>query len=198
MTMRRAVDFVAAAAVLAVGAGLGGYFYIQQQYSQQIATVSQGLRRFEQVLAFRGASKEAETSERGWPLTVQPEWFSSDTPRNLLVTQDRPWLEIATSEQADLQDPPLRIALSSTTASFWYNPYKGVIRARVPVAISDERALDLYNKVNGTALDNIYCADAAPTPKPDPAPAPTSPSEQSQDGSPATSKQAQVPDSPAH
>jgi hypothetical protein len=171
ITMRRAVDCVAAAAALAVASGLGAYYYQQQEAAKEVATVSAGLRRFEQVLAFRGASKEAQTSERGWPLTVDPAWFSTDLPRNLLVTPDRPWLEVATSEQADLQDPPLRIALSSGTAGFWYNPYKGVIRARVPIAISDQKALDLYNKVNGTALDNIYCADAAPAQPPEAVPA---------------------------
>jgi hypothetical protein len=165
--MRRAVDCVAAITALAIGLGMGGYYYLQQQDAQQLAAVSQGLRRFEQVLAFRGASKEAQTSERGWPLTVDPTWFASDAPRNLLITPDRPWLEVATAEQGEFQDPPVRIALSSDTAAFWYNPYKGIIRARVPIAISDQRALELYNRVNGTSLDNIYCADAAPAPKPD-------------------------------
>jgi hypothetical protein len=171
--MRRAVDFVAAAITVVVCTGLGTYFYFQQQESQRLADVSAGLRRFEQVLAFRGASKEAETSERGWPLTVDPTWFASDAPRNFLVTPDRPWLEVATPEQADLLDPPVRIALSNTTAAFWYNPYKGIIRARVPIAISDQKALELYNAANGTSLDNIYCAEAAPAPTADPAPAPT-------------------------
>ena len=160
--MRRVVNCVAVAVALSGAAGLGGYFYKQHQAEQQVTDVSAGLRRFEQVLAFHGAGKETPATERGWPTTVEPVWFNGDPPRNWLVTQDRPWLEIATPEQAELADPPLRIALSNTVASFWYNPYRGVIRARVPISISDSKALELYNKANGTALDNIYCADAAP------------------------------------
>ncbi|MEX2220147.1 MAG: hypothetical protein WD749_15465 [Phycisphaerales bacterium] len=159
------MNCVAFAAVLAVGSGLGAFFYLRHQDELQLREVSSGLRRFEQVLAFRGASKETETTERGWPLTVEPTWFESDIPRNQLVTPDRPWLEIATPDQATMMDPPLRIAIGTTTAAFWYNPYKGIIRARVPIAISDRKALDLYNKVNGTALDNIYCAEGVLLPE---------------------------------
>jgi hypothetical protein len=47
-----------------------------------------------------------------------------------------------------------------STAAFWYNPYKGILRARVPYDISDERALDLYNRVNGTSVSSIYGVEA--------------------------------------
>jgi len=180
--MRRAVDVVAAAAVLAVGLGLGAFYYIQHQDDQQIKEVSAGLRRFEQVLVFKGASKEAEVSERGWPLSVDPHWFGTAIPQNLLVTPDRPWLEVAMAEQATMSDPPLRVAIGTQVAAFWYNPYKGIVRARVPVAISDRRALELYNRVNGTNLDSLHSADAAnmqygAQARPSaPAPGPTGPS----------------------
>jgi hypothetical protein len=160
------VNCVAIATTLALGGGISFYYFQQYQGEQRLSGISAGLRRFEQVLAFHGASKDAEVTERGWPLTVDATWFSGDTPQNLLLTPDRPWLEVATPEQATMMDPPLRIALSSSVASFWYNPYLGVIRARVPIAISDAKALTLYNRINGTSLDNIYSADAAPDPTP--------------------------------
>jgi hypothetical protein len=179
ITMRRAVDVVAAVAAIAVACGLGAFYYLQHQDDLQIKEVAGGLRRFEQVLVFKGASKESEVSERGWPLTVDPHWFGAGPPQNLLVTPDRPWLEVATPEQATMSDPPLRVAIGTQVSAFWYNPYKGIVRARVPIAISDRRALELYNRVNGTNLDNLYCADAAQTLPPVsamPAASPTGPS----------------------
>lgn len=166
--MRRAVNCVAAAAALVLCAGLGFFYYQQYQADHQLDEVSFGLRRFEQVLAFRGASKDAQVTERGWPLTVDPKWFAGDAPRNLLLTPDRPWLEIATPDQANMTNPPLRLAIGTSIAAYWYNPYQGVIRARVPIALSDQRALDTYNRVNGTSLDTIYCADAVSIPPPAP------------------------------
>jgi hypothetical protein len=49
------------------------------------------------------------------------------------------------------------MAIDNSVASFWYNPYQGVIRARVPIVISDRKAL--YNSVNRTRLDSIYSKD---------------------------------------
>jgi hypothetical protein len=49
---------------------------------------------------------------------------------------------------------------------FWYNPYQGVIRTRVPPAISDQRSLDLYNRLNRCNLSSIF-----PTERDSPAPA---------------------------
>ena len=38
-------------------------------------------------------------------------------------------------------------------AMFWYNPMKGIVRARVPETASDEAARALYAEVNGTAWE---------------------------------------------
>jgi hypothetical protein len=38
---------------------------------------------------------------------------------------------------------------------FWYNPALGVVRARVPRTLSDAEALELYNEVNGTRLQEL-------------------------------------------
>jgi len=37
-------------------------------------------------------------------------------------------------------------------AMFWYNPARGVIRARVPRTLSDADAVALYNDVNRTKV----------------------------------------------
>jgi hypothetical protein len=41
-------------------------------------------------------------------------------------------------------------------AAFWYNPYQGILRARVPVMISDEESLSVYNRINSSSLTSIF------------------------------------------
>jgi hypothetical protein len=52
--------------------------------------------------------------------------------------------------------PPVRLTLDDRMASFWYNPYQGVVRARVPVQVNDDAALELYNRINGCSLLSIF------------------------------------------
>lgn len=200
-TLRRVVNSVAIATTLALGGGIAFYYFQEYQADQRLNEISSGLRRFEQVLAFHGASKDAECTERGWPLIVDATWFGPDAPRNTLLTPDRPWLEVATAEQATMLNPPVRIALSSSIASYWYNPYTGIIRARVPIAISDEKALALYNRINGTNLDNIYSADAAPdpslTPKPEIPPSPAATTADAPPPAPDATPESLNPEKPA-
>jgi len=59
-------------------------------------------------------------------------------------------------------DPPVRMTIDGKLASFWYNPYQGIVRARVPVCVSDRKALDLYNSINGTRLSELYGAPPEP------------------------------------
>ena len=44
----------------------------------------------------------------------------------------------------------------SAVAQFWYNPRHGVIRARVPMAMSDAETLAIYNQVNGSNLQSLF------------------------------------------
>lgn len=154
--LRRAVDlstFLAAITLLAV---LGWHFSGQVRHDHEITSVRDGLRRFEQTLSMRAAAKDTAITARGWPTTIDSAWFGGDPPRNTLVTPERPWVEIAPPTEAHLRNPNVRIAGDWSTAGFWYNPYLGILRARVPYDISDERARNLYNLVNGTSVDSIY------------------------------------------
>lgn len=163
-TLRRTVDVVTGLAAVGLVAFVTFASATQIRERKLVQEVAADLARFRQVLAYKAASKQVEINGRGWPTTVDPEWFGGEPPRNPLVTPERPWVEIAPPDEAELSDPPVRMAISPLHASFWYNPYQGIVRARVPVSISDEKALRLYNAVNGTALANIYA------PIPDPAP----------------------------
>ena len=113
-------------------------------------------QRLEREVRFRAAMKAGELNARGWPVTVDPAWFESDPPRNLVVSEDRPWVEIASAEEAGLQHPTERMTLDEKSAAFWYNPFQGVVRARVPVSMTDAEATTLYNTVNRVSISSIH------------------------------------------
>lgn len=91
----------------------------------------------------------AETPSSGvivWPERIDPGWFDGKLPRNAVITDQRPWLEI---EKISGRAHPSGIeAISSKTASFWYNPSNGVVRARVPSMNSAPSARKLYESIN--------------------------------------------------
>lgn len=167
--LRRTVDVVAVLAGVGFAAWLGDWWLTRLADEQKKQSVAANVRRFEQVLSLHAASNEGATNQRGWPVTVDPTWFESNPPRNELVSPDRPWVEVATEEESDLRDPMVRMTIDGRHASFWYNPYQGVVRARVPMMINDQAALSLYNRINRTNLSSIYCTIA---PKAVPLPAP--------------------------
>lgn len=149
-------------ALLGAAALVGGYLYMQREQRDKDALIGRAesdLRRMDLEVKYRAASKSTELNSRGWPVTIDPAWFENQAPDNPLVDRDRPWVEVAGTQQADLIHPPVRMAVDSTMAAFWYNPYQGIVRARVPVMVSDEEATRLYNRINGTALASIFARE---------------------------------------
>lgn len=104
----------------------------------------------------RVATKQVEANGRGWPKTVDPAWFGGNLPLNSLLDQGRPWLEIASPDEHDLTHPRRRMAIDENDAAFWYNPALGVVRARVGPMLSDAAALDAYNFVNKSHVDELF------------------------------------------
>ncbi len=169
--MRRVVDIVIVLSVAGVIGWMVHYRMNAQNLDEDAVFVRQEVRRFELEIKLRAATENAELTGRDWPMTIDPAWFESP-PQNTLVSRDRPWVDVAPPEHADLSNPVMRLAMDHTYASFWYNPYQGIIRARVPMAINDEQALRLYNEVNGTSLIKLYVAppvvaEAEPVSAPD-------------------------------
>lgn len=158
--LRRAVDLATVVAAVALTVMLGRYFSGAMQQDQDVDTVKSSLRRFNQVIAVKSASKDVALTDKGFPATLNVEWFGNDVPHNALVTAERPWVEVATAAEAKLKHPNVRIAADATTAGFWYNPYLGIFRARVPFEISDQKALDLYNQINGSSVASIFGTEA--------------------------------------
>jgi hypothetical protein len=162
--MRRLVDLLAILAFLGVGAAI---FYTQKEQQDQQAAVdlaTQSVRMFDLKIKYHAATEGAELTARGWPVTIDPNWFEGAVPRNPLLSGNRPWLEIAGPQDAELQHPRLRFAVDEQIASFWYNPYNGSLRARVPVTTSDEEALSIYNTVNRSNLTSIFDFSVAKPP----------------------------------
>lgn len=163
-TLRRTVDVVTALAVLGLFGGLIAYQYQHRRQESLVAQAVGDVVRFQQMLQLRAATKDVPLNARGWPQTIDPAWFGEAPPRNGLVSKANPWLEVASPEEAELHDPLVRMTIDSRRAGYWYNPNQGIVRARVPVGISDDRALRLYNRINGTALTSIYSKEPLPKP----------------------------------
>ena len=154
--MRRFIDVLAVLTLAGLGAAI---FYAQKDrydHEQAVEQVSEAVRIFDLKIKYHAATEGAELTARGWPVTIDPAWFEGAVPRNPLVSADRPWLEIAGPDDAELQHPRLRMTVDLTVASFWYNPYNGALRARVPVTTSDAEALQMYNTVNHSSLTSIF------------------------------------------
>jgi hypothetical protein len=153
--MRWIRDIMLLALLSAIAAGV--LWYQSQKADEQaiLDRTTANTQRLEREVRFRAATKAGELNARGWPMTVDPTWFDSDPPQNFLVTDDRPWIEVAGPEDAGLQHPPIRLTLDDKTAAFWYNPYEGIVRARVPIQMTDDAATAMYNAVNQVSISSI-------------------------------------------
>lgn len=162
--MRWLGSLVACVCVGAVGAGIAKTYKDRLDQAHKVEMTVNAVARVQRELSVRIATGDLEKNERGFPGTIDPAWFDAEEPVNALLDDAHPWLEVAATEDAELDHPAVRVALSSTTAGLWYNPYRGVIRARVPVAVSDDEALRTYNRVNGTAIPSLFWREPPPLP----------------------------------
>lgn len=140
--------------VLACGAMLS-YWWGQKSFEAQERAIHETRRAVDTIsreIRIRSLSENTPTNERGWPLTIDPSWFSTMLPQNALLDPHRPWLEVATGRELHLEHPPMRWVVDERSSAFWYNPALGIVRARVPVSVSDRKALDQYNRVNRASI----------------------------------------------
>ena len=122
----------------------------------QIRMAGNELRRFQRQITFRAAVADVELTAEGYPVTADPNWFRGNLPQNPLIEAGHSWVEIAGRTERALLHPLDVVARDAAAAQFWYNPYKGIVRARVPADISDARALEFYNLVNDTSLAGLF------------------------------------------
>lgn len=124
---------------------------------ERVAEARHALNALQREVRVRAAMEEADLNGRGWPRTIDPAWFGDEPPpSNPFVPNDRAWLEIASQIETDLEHPPIRQSVKRGVAAFWYNPANGVVRARVGPSVSDKRALDLYNRINGSSVASLF------------------------------------------
>lgn len=157
--MRLLIDTLVAVMLAGVLAGVVYLQNLDTAHEEQVAETIESIRQIQQQIILQAALEQVALNSAGYPETVDVEWFELAVPQNTLLEGERPWLEVAGIEHRESLNPDRLTASDSTVASFWYNPYQGIVRARVPAEMSDQTALAMYNRVNGTNLTSLFPAD---------------------------------------
>lgn len=152
--MRVLVNILAGLCVLVLAGALWIKVAREAEETRRVSDTAAAMRQIERTIRYKVEYEALAANPRGWPMTIDRGWFDN-LPRSALVGPEHPWLEIASPAEAPLKNPPVRLAVSPVLAGLWYNPYQGVLRARVPVQVNDSRSAALYNAVNGTDLRSI-------------------------------------------
>lgn len=154
--MRIFIDILIALMIAGILAGAVVLHRTKQEKQHKIETTRIEVRRFQRQLMLKAAIAQAGISSESFPETIDPSWFGDTFPKNLLLNQGHPWVEIAAKGERTLVHPVDPTANEMTDAQFWYNPYLGIVRARVPADLSDAKAVELYNTINETDLVDLF------------------------------------------
>ena len=135
--------------VLATAAILGGltlYYADQRQATADLALAKSEVSRFQQQILLRAALAEADGPSTGSrpPESIDPKWFEGNRPVNPLLGPLYPWVEIEEPGHPGRMHPLNLTASDVGSAQFWYNPSNGIVRARVPLGISDAKTLQTW------------------------------------------------------
>jgi hypothetical protein len=145
--VRLLIDSLLAVLLLSVLASVMWFQQSRRHQRAQVAAVQAAVQIMEREALYRAAVGEAERTARGYAMRIDETWFDRK-PVNLLSPRIGPWLEIATSDEADATHPACILAGAHGLADFWYNPYRGIVRARVPMQVSQDATVELYHRVN--------------------------------------------------
>ena len=126
----------------------------QSRRSEEYTQVHEVLAQMHEQAVYRGVLQVGEDGIAGFPKDISPLWFPDGLPVNQLVPGSQPWVDVA-PENDENDHPPDPIITSPTQAGIWYNPNRGVFRARVTPQWSDSATLELYNVVNETNLEML-------------------------------------------
>ncbi len=155
--MRILLDILA---VLMIGGVLAGVMWLHQadqNHADARYDTRSELRRFQQQIMLQSAIGDIERTARGYPATVDPDWFETgDLPRNALLGPGYPWVEVAAPADERRMHPSRLVAIAPDTAQFWYNPHTGIVRARVADLGSDADTLSVYNEINDSKLQTLF------------------------------------------
>ena len=73
---------------------------------------------------------EAPNGDGSYPSKISPESFDTNLPRNPATTGPRPCLDIAPAGALG-DHPPDAVVTGTQQPQLWYNPNRGIFRARV-------------------------------------------------------------------
>lgn len=144
---------------LALAGAIGAFAYQRAAIAREQMLIDQTrdtVLAIEQRIRYLKAMEEIELNELGWPEVVDPRWFKGQPPRNNMLGARHPWLEVASTLEYALDHPVQRVAINESLAGLWYNPAKGIVRARVPQTLSDEKTIEIYNRINGSSITELF------------------------------------------
>lgn len=104
-------------------------------------------------VGIHSAVGDVELNEFGYPHQIDPSWFNGTGARNKLAKDNSPWIELAMPGELDRNHPNDPTFRGGRGAMFWYNPIRGIVRARVPDQTTDEATLSLYESLNGDSWE---------------------------------------------
>lgn len=152
--MRLLVDSLIALMLVAILAGVLWHYRGQQRLVDDYQFVHTALDRLHDQTLYHKAMDDVTLTEAGFPRKIQPGWFGTKLPVNVLVPTTHPWMDIAPAGDSST-DPPDPVITNPKQAGIWYNPNNGIFRARVTRQLSDEATLEMYNRLNGTSLSSL-------------------------------------------
>lgn len=162
--MRVIVDTLILALLVAMVAGAALHLHGEQRDLDKCELVHAAMKRMYEQALFQG-TLEPTPAPSGFPAQIRRDWFAGSPPLNPLAPKDQPWVDIAPAGDR-LDHPPDPVLTNSKQGGFWYNPERGVFRARVPAQITDQATLELYNLANRSALKTLAIDQSARAPLP--------------------------------
>jgi len=155
-SMRLVLDSLLALMLVGVLAGVTLHHRNERATEEKVKATRLEIHRFQTQIMIQAALEKVPLTQRGYPVSIEPGWFGGNLPANLLLDASYPWVEIAGHAERDRMHPARCMATSRSLAKFWYNPYRGVVRGRVPDTVSDATALRLYNRINDSQVSRVY------------------------------------------
>ncbi len=148
-----AFDIALLATLATVGLGTLGWWRDQEDSQLRTIATAAAVQTIQTHVSMESTLGGPQLNSDGFPSSIDPRWFEGGTPLNRLAPEGAPWVELAARDEADRIHPKQMSFSGGRHAMFWYNPTKGVVRARVPEQASDLRTKETYSAANGIATD---------------------------------------------
>ena len=148
-----AFDIALLATLATVGLGTLGWWRDQEDSQLRMIATAAAVQTIQTHVSMESTLGGAQLNSDGFPSSIDPRWFEGGTPLNRLAPEGAPWVELAARDEVDRVHPKQMSFSGGRHAMFWYNPPKGVVRARVPEQASDLRMKETYSAANGITTD---------------------------------------------